>query len=294
MIPDLENGLQVPPRTVVTSSGILVHAIQTGYVAVKLSHCAYAGPDALALPTILLDWRWTEWLPIYCWAIEHPEGIIVIDTGESSQSADPEYFACDPGSRFVYNRILRFAVTKEDEIGMQLRQLGIPPEEVRWVVQTHLHSDHADGMDYFPNSEFLIGAADYPNSQGALPCHNPDWLDPTLVTFTDGPLLTFERSHALTKDDTVSIVPTSGHSGAHQSVVLQDNNQIYFFAGDASFDTQQIEQSVVAGICSHRSAARATSERIRQLLDEHPTVYLPSHDPGSAERLVSGTVATIS
>lgn len=293
MTPKLDNGVQAPAQSTTTQSGIRIHAIQTGYVAVKRSHRAYGGPDALALPTILLDWRWTEWLPIYCWAIEHPEGVIVIDTGESSQSADPDYFACDPGSRFVYNRILRFAVTKEDEVGMQLRSLGIPPEEVRWVIQTHLHSDHADGMEYFPNSEFLIGAADFPNSQGALPCHNPDWLDPTLVTFDGHPLLTFDTSYPLTKDGALSIVPTPGHSGAHQSVILQDDETLYFFAGDTSFDTEQIAQSIVAGISSHRSAARSTSARIRHLLQEQPTIYLPSHDPGSAQRLVNGRVAII-
>jgi glyoxylase-like metal-dependent hydrolase (beta-lactamase superfamily II) len=178
-------------------------------------------------------------------------------------------------------------VTKEDEIGMQLRAMGIPPQDVRWVVQTHLHSDHADGMGDFPKAEFLIGAADYPRSQGTLPCHNPEWLKPTLVDFRDGPIQTFERSYTLTKDEVIAIVPTPGHSVAHQSVVLRDSDAVYFFAGDVSFDIPQIHNGVIAGICADRRAARATAARVRAFFQRQPTIYLPSHDPDSGRRLVA-------
>lgn len=285
-LPKLLPGVQAPPMTTTTKSGLRVHAIQTGFVAVKRVHRAYEGPDALALPAIALDRQWTEWLPIYTWAIEHPEGLIVIDTGESSRSSDPAYFACDPASRFIYNSFLRFAVTQEDEIGVQLRQLGLPPQEVRWVIQTHLHSDHADGMAYFPNAEFLIGAADYPNSQGALPCHYPNWLAPTLVEFTNKALYTFDRSYPVTKDGAVVIVPTPGHSAAHQSVLLQDDDLLYCFAGDASFDVPQMQSGLIAGIASDRPSARTTLTRLRTLTEMQPTIYLPSHDADAGRRLV--------
>ena len=285
-VPNLQVGVQVPPQTATTQSGLRIHAIQTGFVAVKRNHRAYSGPDRLALPAIAVDRQWTEWMPIYAWAIEHPEGVIVIDTGESSQAMDPAYFECTPADRFVYTSFLRFAVTKEDEIGMQLRSLGILPQDVRWVIQTHLHSDHAGGIHYFPHSEFLMGAADYPVSQGALPCHYPDWLEPTLVTFEDGPIHVFERSHTLTRDETISIVPTPGHSLAHQSVLLRDGDAVYFFAGDASFDTNQIQNDIIPGICIDRPTARDTSTRLRSFFAAQPTIYLPSHDPDSGRRLV--------
>ena len=52
---------------------------------------ASATANAGSLNT-LLDREWTEPLPIYAFAIEHPEGVIVVDTGETARVAEPGYF----------------------------------------------------------------------------------------------------------------------------------------------------------------------------------------------------------
>ena len=60
---------------------IRIHPLRTGSVRIRPSQ-RRRRPGGLA--RVLLDTRWTEWLPIYAWAIEHPEGVIVVDTGESA------------------------------------------------------------------------------------------------------------------------------------------------------------------------------------------------------------------
>ena len=272
-----------------TPSGIKLHAIRTGYVAVKPSHRKLSVFAPLRLPTILLDPRFTEWLPIYAWIIEHSEGTIVVDTGDSSQSADPDYYNCDPGSRFIYNRILKTSVRPEDELGAQLGQLGIDPESVRWVVQTHMHSDHMGGLSTFRNAEFIISRHDFAVSNATLTCRIPDWLEPAHPTFRNGP---FEQGFTLTDKGDVSVIPTPGHTRGHQSVILKDAVLTYFFAGDTSFDEAQLKKDVVAGICEDVPEARNTLERIRTFVREHPTVYLPSHDPQSGARLAQNLVTT--
>ena len=47
----------------------------------------------MRLSNTFTDRHWTEPLPIYVWAIEHPEGLIVIDTGETSRASQPGYFS---------------------------------------------------------------------------------------------------------------------------------------------------------------------------------------------------------
>lgn len=276
---------QAPPVTVTTRSGLRIHAIQTGFVAVKTAHRSFSGPPGMGMPAIALDPRWTNWMPIYAWVIEHPEGIIVIDTGESSRTADPTYFACDPVTAFIYRSFLRFAVGPADEIGAQMMRLGLSTSDVRTVVQTHLHSDHADGMGSFPGAEFLLSPIDYPNAPGALRCRYPAWLKPTLLRWQSRPLYNFAQSYQITKAGDVYIVPTPGHSAGHQSVLLQDADCIYFFAGDTSFDETQLLQGVVGGISADPAAASATLSAVRALAAQQPTVYLPSHDPASAVRL---------
>ncbi|GAA4406566.1 hypothetical protein GCM10023187_26140 [Nibrella viscosa] len=44
---------------------LTIHAIATGAVRVKVSH----RNSSLGFGQILLDPRWTGWMPIYCWVI---------------------------------------------------------------------------------------------------------------------------------------------------------------------------------------------------------------------------------
>ena len=281
-------GVQVPAVTHVTPSGIRVHNIQTGYVAVKQAHRQYEGPDGSGLLAIAADSSWTGWMPVNTWMIEHPEGVIVVDTGETARATQPGYYL--RGDQFFYGSFLRFALAEEDEIGPQLTSLGIPPQEVRWVVQTHLHGDHMGGMGYFNNADFLISPADYPSSIGAIPYRYPEWLEPTLVGFDGEPVGAFSGSYPISRAGDVFIVPTPGHSLGHQSVILRDGDLHYFFAGDTSFDDVQLLNVDTAGIAADPSRSRDTLRQIQDYCRAFDTVYLPSHDPASRARLLADSI----
>lgn len=64
-----------------------IHAIQTGTVAVKTHQLSGRGRGTLRPIITLLDTTWTEPVPIYAWVIEHTEGLIVVDTGETARVA---------------------------------------------------------------------------------------------------------------------------------------------------------------------------------------------------------------
>jgi glyoxylase-like metal-dependent hydrolase (beta-lactamase superfamily II) len=286
-------GRSVEPLTVTTAGGITLHAIQTGYVAVKTAHRQYSGADGTGVLAIAADPHWTGWMPIHTWVIEHPEGVIVVDTGETAQINTPGYVDCDPVTGMIYRSFLRFAVTPEDEIASQLADLGIRPDSVRWVVQTHLHSDHAGGLSVFPSSEYLLSSIDYPQQLGALMCHYPTDFNPTLITFTGERLPGFERSHAVTRAGDVWIVPTPGHTAGHQSVIFHDGQKAYCLAGDTSFDDAQLLSGATAGIATNPAAARASLAALRTFAADTPLVYLPSHDPNARQRLIDGTTVSV-
>ena len=109
-----------------------IHAIQTGTVALTTAWREGVGHGRGRLLHAILDREWTEPLPIYAFAIQHPEGVIVVDTGEDARASQRSYFArWHPGLR-----AFREWVEPEQEIGPQLKQLGIQPGDVRWVVMT--------------------------------------------------------------------------------------------------------------------------------------------------------------
>jgi glyoxylase-like metal-dependent hydrolase (beta-lactamase superfamily II) len=266
-----------------------IHAIQTGTVIVKQLQMQGKGHGAQRLLNTMFDKAWSEPLPIYAWVIEHPEGVIVIDTGETARTAEPGYF---PWWHPYYRLAVRVQVAPEDEIGPQLRALGIGPEDVRWVILTHMHTDHAGGLPHFPKSEILVTRSEYEAARGVkgqlrgyLPQHWPTWFQPTLLTFESNPFGSFSASHTLTKAGDITLIPTTGHAPGHMSVILQEGEQAIFFAGDPSYNQRLMLAEALDGVAADEQSARATVHAIHTFVQQTPTVYLPSHDSDAARRL---------
>ena len=274
------------------------HAIQTGTVAVKESQRSGGDRSRRSLLRVLADSDWTEPLPIYAWLIEHPEGLIVVDTGETARVSEPGYFPrWHPYFRFG----VREWVAPEQEIGPQLHALGFSPNDVRWLVLTHFHTDHAGGLAHFPRTEIVATRTDYANSRGLrgsvrgfLPQRWPKWFAPTLIEHEDGPFESFDQSTALTKAGDVHLIPTPGHTPGHMSVALEDGDELIVFAGDASYTEQNMLDGVADGVSPSMKAARDSLARLRRLAVARPTVYLPTHDPGSGARLAARQIVSTS
>lgn len=267
-----------------------IHAIQTGTVAIRPNQRQGKGIGFARLVNTLSDRRWTEPLPIYAWVIEHPEGVILIDTGESAKAASPGYFPS--WHPFLKNAI--FQVKPEQEVGFQLQSIGIHPNDVRWVILTHLHTDHAGGLHHFPGSEILVVRRAFElasgfaaQARGFLPHHWPSWFTPKLIDLTPNSFGVFPRSFKLTKTGDVVIVLTSGHTDTHISVVLQDSDFSYFFAGDASYSEQLMLDRKIDGIALNGQEATRTLASIQKFARSTACIYLPTHDPDAGNRLAT-------
>jgi N-acyl homoserine lactone hydrolase len=266
-----------------------IGAIETGRVAVHERQRDGSGRGPLRLVNTLIDRRWTDPLPIYFWLIEHPEGLIAVDTGETARVSEPGYFPrWHPYFRFA----VREWVREEQEAGPALRRLGFDPADVRWVVMTHLHTDHAGGLGHFPNSEILVSSVELEKASGTLgklrgflPHRWPQWFRPREIEFSHAPFGPFPQSQALTEAGDVHLVPTPGHTAGHVSVAVEEGDLIVFLAGDSSYTEELMLEGTVDGVSPDVPTAIRTLERINALVSERPTVFLPSHDPGSRERL---------
>jgi glyoxylase-like metal-dependent hydrolase (beta-lactamase superfamily II) len=274
-----------------------VRAIQTGTVRLKRSWPQGRGHGIARQLHALFDAGWTDPLPIYTWVIEHPEGLTVVDTGETARAAQPGYFPWwHPAFRFA----VRESLTPDDEIGPQLRRVGLSPDDVRWVVLTHLHTDHAGGLHHFPKARFLVARAEYQQAQGRagqlrgyVPQHWPTWFAPELIEFARQPLGPFPASYPLTRDGAVLLVPTPGHSAGHLSVLLRESERAVAFAGDLSYSQDLLLAGAVDGVAPDERLARASMQWMTAFMATTPTVYLPSHDPNAARRLDQRAVCAV-
>jgi N-acyl homoserine lactone hydrolase len=271
-----------------------IHVIQTGTVAIKQVQ-RHGRPSGNPVVNILRDPAWTEPLPIYAFVIEHPEGLIVVDTGETARVAKPGYFPWwHPYFRFA----LREWVQPEEEIAPQMRALGFDPNDVRWVLLTHLHTDHAGGLAHFPKAEHLLARREFENDTGVLgmlrgflPNRWPDWFHPTLIDMQPEPLGPFVSSYPVTRTGDVHFVATPGHTPGHLSVVVTTADASYFLAGDASYTQGLMLTEQIDGVSNDRATARRTLAQIQAFCRATPTVYLPAHDPDTPDRLANRQLA---
>ena len=266
-----------------------IHAIQTGTVAVTRSWREGVGNGKRRLVNTIRDREWTEPLPIYAFAIEHPEAVIVVDTGECAAASEPGYFpSWHPGVR-----AFREWVEPEQEIGPQLERLGISPGDVRWLVMTHLHTDHAGGLHHFPDNEILVTRTELDFASGlrgrlrgyVANTHWPAWFRPTLLELEPEPLGPFPQSLRLTDAGDVTLVPVPGHTPGQIGVLVDEEDQIVFLAGDSSYTQDLMLRGKADGVGADDEAERLTHERIRVFATQHPTVYLVAHDPDTGVRL---------
>jgi N-acyl homoserine lactone hydrolase len=270
-----------------------IHAIRTGMVQVRRPQMESRGTGLARMANMLFAEDWSEWLPVYAWVIEHEEGIIVVDTGETSRVHQKGYF---PSWHPFYRRAARFSVHPEEEIGPQLKALGISSRDVRQVVLTHLHTDHAGGLIHLTGSKTWVSRQELRRAsgfggkvQGYLPHRWPKWWQPEFIRFDDRPVGPFRQSMSLTQSGDVLIVPTPGHTPNHVSLLVSGSPS-YFLAGDTSYTERLLLEGKVDGVSADIQIARRTLNQIVALAEEWPLVYLPSHDPDSQSRLQQQSV----
>ena len=255
-----------------------IHALNTGAVRVKRSFL-FPSAGLRRQLDLFLPGPFSDPLPIHFWAIEHEDRLLLIDTGETASARDIPF--------------ARFEVEPSDELPGAMRAAGLDPAAVSEVILTHHHGDHVDGLVHVSarariHSEELhhAGAAFSRVMRGVLRQPLPPRFAPEPFDLSDGPFGAFRRSRRLSGDGRIVAVETPGHTPGHISVIcIDDEGRHVMLAGDATDTLEQLIARRADAIGPDPALHRATLGVIIEHCREHPTVYLPSHDPGSAARL---------
>jgi glyoxylase-like metal-dependent hydrolase (beta-lactamase superfamily II) len=118
-----------------------------------------------------------------------------------------------------------------------LEKAGFDPATVDSVAVSHLHYDHAggvlrpDGSPAFPRARFVAQLAEWEIALGDNPRLVAGYDQPELRLFRDLGLRGGVQGEAEIVPG-VSVVPTGGHSGGHQGVVVRGRDATVAFFGD--------------------------------------------------------------
>lgn len=270
---------------------VKIHGLCTGLVAVKTNFKTKKGFGELAKLNIVLDRHYTHYLPIWVWVIEHPEGTIVIDTGENTavNNLDKYLYSESWFLRFQFKHAAKFLVKEEDELPNRLQQINLRAADVKLVVLTHLHLDHTDGLKFFPKQEIMVGEHEYNNAQNNMPSTYPDWFKPNRVRYQANRLEVFNDAYPITAAEDLLYFPTPGHTRGHSSVLFKTDEYDIIFAGDSSYSQEQVITGQLAGVQVDYAKSRQTYNQLLAYAAMRKSIYLPTHDEQAGQRLVDKT-----
>jgi glyoxylase-like metal-dependent hydrolase (beta-lactamase superfamily II) len=261
---------------------VKIHALSTGTVRVKHAFLhARRGPRRRL--DLFLPGPWSDWLPIHCWAIEHAGRLVLVDTGETAAVTDIPF--------------ARFDVGPDQELPGALAAAGLALADVETAVLTHMHGDHMDGGVHL-QGPVLVSDRELAFSRtfGARVAQRllrqpvPDGVEFQPISLDGGPFGAFAQSRELSDDGRIVAVATPGHTPGHISVLcIDDDERHVLLTGDATDTLEQLRARRPDAVSPKPAVAVATMDAILAHGREHPTVYLPSHDPQSVARLESGT-----
>jgi N-acyl homoserine lactone hydrolase len=264
---------------------MVINPLSTGSVRVKQAFL-FPSTGVRRQLDLFLPGPWSEPLPIHCWAVEHEGRVLLVDTGETARVRNVPF--------------ARFQVSAAEELPGALAGAGIEPGAISEVVLTHHHGDHVDGLVHVAapvsinEAELNFLGESFPRlMRRVLRQPLPAGFAPQAMALADGPFGAFAASRRLSADGRIVAVPTPGHTPGHISVIcVDDQDRHVMLAGDVTDTLEQLHALRADAIGPDPGAHRATLELILEHCRRHPTVFLPSHDPASADRLASGeTVA---
>jgi N-acyl homoserine lactone hydrolase len=242
-----------------------------------------AGPKALGFRVPKDTWLTS---PIQCFLVEHPTaGPLLIDTGfHASVAVKPRANLGLVGS-MLYREI---DMRPEQAAAAQLRDKGIEPSDVKVVIMTHFHPDHASAIVDFPDAIFLVSdveweaAAEGGQRQGYVKSQFDHGFDYRLVDFDSEQASSFSgfaRSLDVFGDGSVRLVFTPGHTLGHMSVVLRTAAGEILVAGDAIFMHRTLEDDRMPFALPDEHLFRRSLRELRQYVKETPeALVIPGHD----------------
>ena len=163
-----------------------------------------------------------------------------------------------------------------------LLNAGINPAEVKDVILTHMHWDHAGGMEYFPQATFHIQAAEMAYCTG--PCMCEQYLRrPFDADDVQSAIRALYSDRMKVYDGTVEIAPgvtvhlIGGHSGGIQSIRVPTARGWVVLAGDASHTWRNIRQRNPFPVVVDVARMLRGFDIINKLSDG-PDHVIPGHD----------------
>jgi glyoxylase-like metal-dependent hydrolase (beta-lactamase superfamily II) len=244
-------------------------------------HALSAGAMTSPLGGFLEGERGRITYPVLVFVIEHPNGLVVVDSGLHPDLADD--------SSRLGPLAESFQVHLPDDgsaaVGRALELAGFDPVAVDELVLTHLHFDHAGGVAQLPNARLVVQRREWASrnderfvSAGA---YRPDDFD------LGHDRLEVDGDHDLFGDGTITLLVTDGHTAGHQSARVRATSGEFVLCGDCCYLRRTLLDEHLPPFGVDRTRQLAAIRRMKDLQRRGATLVF-GHDPEQWSAIADG------
>ena len=236
-------------------------------------------------------------LPVFTYLIEHPKGLILVDTGWCRQISPEGAYDPKAVSGVLPAHLAAFfhpMLPGGMAIHEQLDAMGIKPEDLDYVLLTHLDADHVAGLKHVSTAKHIIVPEDeyFWSCRTVYKARQPHnlWLQyPLERSFYRGSSL--GPNHwviDLFGDESVQMVNVPGHTDGQAAIVIRNGEHYVLLAADAAFSPRNWQEMIIPGFGFDRERQRKSLLWIADMVDVPGcAAVLCSHDPAVEPGIVA-------
>lgn len=230
-------------------------------------------------------------VPVGMFVVKHPKGNVLFDTGSNDKLiTDRSYWG-------KYADVFEPMMTPDISIESQLGKIGLKPDDIRYVVVSHMHLDHGGNVGKFPNSTVVIqndeiDFAFFPDEPFAGAYIQGDVLALRAGMGSSRPnamnMIRLDGDFDLFGDGSVVVKRSVGHTkGTQMLLVRLPKTGSIILTSDAAYFRENVEKSLPPNIALAYDPAGIMRgyEWIRLMMASEGANFFTSHDPDAWKTL---------
>jgi glyoxylase-like metal-dependent hydrolase (beta-lactamase superfamily II) len=229
-------------------------------------------------------------IPVGFYVIKHPKGNVLFDTGCNDKLIE------DINWWPKGLQGLKPGMTPDVAIDVQLKKIGLTPDDIKYVVVSHLHLDHGGNVGKFPNSTIVVQKSEIQNAFWPEPgtggpyvigdvmplrAANSNYPNAVKMIQLDGDLDLFG-------DGSIIIKRWVAHTpGSQMMTVKLKNTGLAILTGDNVYFRENVDKSIAPNLVLAYDPAGfyKAYEWIRMMMATQKADYFTAHDPDAFKAL---------
>jgi len=223
-------------------------------------------------------------IPVGFYVIKHPKGNILFDTGNNDKLIEDKNWW--PAGL----QGLKPGMTPDVAIDVQLKKIGLTPDDIKYVVCSHLHLDHGGNVGKFPNSTIVVQKSEIQNAfwpepgtggpyviGDVMPLRAPNSNYPNAVK-----MIQLDGDLDLFGDGSVVVKRWVAHTpGSQMMTVKLKNTGLAILTGDNVYFRENVDKSIAPNLVLAYDPAGfyKAYEWIRMMMATQKADYFTAHDP---------------